>query len=87
MAKTNQPRGKLVRKFGKIFSCPIDKLANRKPISAYSNEKRKSIQLWSSASRKAKIKFMYGLLEKQFRITFKKLKNQRRGWHKYASIA
>ena len=77
MAKTNQPRGKLVRKFGEnIFGNPkFDKLLNRKPYGPgqHAQSRRGKISNYGTQlQEKQKIKFMYGLLEKQFRITFKK---------------
>ena len=77
MAKTNQPRGKLVRKFGEnIFGNPkYDRLLNRKPYGPgqHAQSRRGKISNYGTQLKeKQKIKFMYGLLEKQFRITFKK---------------
>ena len=77
MAKINTPRGKLVRKFGEnIFGNPkFDKLLNRKPYGPgqHAQTRRGKISNYGSQlQEKQKIKFMYGLLEKQFRITFKK---------------
>ena len=77
MAKTNQPRGKLVRKFGEnIFGNPkYDRLLNRKPYGPgqHAQSRRGKISNYGTQlQEKQKIKFMYGLLEKQFKITFKK---------------
>ena len=77
MAKINTPRGKLVRKFGEnIFGNPkYDRLLNRKPYGPgqHAQTRRGKISNYGSQlQEKQKIKFMYGLLEKQFRITFKK---------------
>ena len=77
MAKINTPRGKLVRKFGEnIFGNPkYDKLLNRKPYGPgqHAQTRRSKISNYGTQlQEKQKIKFMYGLLEKQFRITFKK---------------
>ena len=77
MAKINTPRGKLVRKFGEnIFGNPkFDKLLNRKPYGPgqHAQTRRGKISNYGTQlQEKQKIKFMYGLLEKQFRITFKK---------------
>ena len=77
MAKINTPRGKLVRKFGEnIFGNPkYDKLLNRKPYGPgqHAQTRRgKMSNYGTQLQEKQKIKFMYGLLEKQFRITFKK---------------
>ena len=77
MAKINTPRGKLVRKFGEnIFGNPkYDKLLNRKPYDPgqHAQTRRGKVSNYGTQlQEKQKIKFMYGLLEKQFRITFKK---------------
>ena len=77
MAKINTPRGKLVRKFGEnIFGNPkYDKLLNRKPYGPgqHAQTRRGKVSNYGiQLQEKQKIKFMYGLLEKQFRITFKK---------------
>ena len=77
MAKINTSRGKLVRKFGEnIFGNPkYDKLLNRKPYGPgqHAQSRRGKISNYGiQLQEKQKIKFMYGLLEKQFRITFKK---------------
>ena len=77
MAKINTPRGKLVRKFGEnIFGNPkYDKLLNRKPYGPgqHAQSRRSKVSNYGTQlQEKQKIKFMYGLLEKQFRITFKK---------------
>ena len=77
MAKLNQSRGKLVRKFGEnIFGNPkYDRLLNRKPYGPgqHAQSRRPKISNYGiQLKEKQKIKFMYGLLEKQFRITFKK---------------
>mgnify|MGYP003323355983 FL=1 len=70
-------RGKLVRKFGEnIFGNPkYDRLLNRKPYGPgqHAQSRRGKISNYGTQlQEKQKIKFMYGLLEKQFRITFKK---------------
>ena len=77
MAKINTPRGKLVRKFGEnIFGNPkYDSLLNRKPYGPgqHAQTRRGKISNYGAQlQEKQKIKFMYGLLEKQFRITIKK---------------
>tara|TARA_B100000579_G_scaffold436444_1_gene462407 strand:- start:441 stop:1058 length:618 start_codon:yes stop_codon:yes gene_type:complete len=77
MAKLNQSRGKLVRKFGEnIFGNPkYDRLLNRKPYGPgqHAQSRRGKVSNYGiQLKEKQKIKFMYGLLEKQFRITFKK---------------
>ena len=77
MAKNQTPRGKLVRKFGEnIFGNPkYDKLLNRKPYSPGQHGQGRRGRLSNygiQLKEKQKIKFMYGLLEKQFRNCFEK---------------
>ena len=77
MAKLNTPKGKLVRKFGEnIFGNPkYDRLLNRKPYNPgqHGQTRRSKLSNYGLQLReKQKIKFMYGLLEKQFRLTFGK---------------
>jgi len=77
MAKLKQSRGKLVRKFGEnIFGNPkYDRLLNRKPYGPgqHAQSRRPKVSNYGiQLQEKQKIKFMYGLLEKQFRIFFKK---------------
>ena len=77
MAKNNTPRGKLVRKFGEnIFNNPkYDRLLNRKPYKPRQHGQTRRAKLSNfglQLQEKQKIKFMYGLLEKQFRLTFDK---------------
>ena len=75
MAKSNKPKGKLIRKFGEnIFGNPkYDRLLNRKPYSPgqHGQSRRSKLSNYGiQLQEKQKIKFMYGLLEKQFRLTF-----------------
>ena len=75
MAKVNTPKGKLVRKFGEnIFGNPkYDKLLNRKPYAPgqHGQGRRSKLSNYGiQLQEKQKIKFMYGLLEKQFKLTF-----------------
>ena len=77
MAKTKQSRGKLVRKFGEnIFGNPkFDRLLNRKPYGPgqhAQNRRPKVSNYGTQLHEKQKIKFMYGLLEKQFRLNFER---------------
>ena len=77
MAKSNTAKGKLVRKFGEnIFGNPkYDRLLNRKPYNPgqHGQSRRAKLSNYGIQLReKQKIKFMYGLLEKQFRLTFQK---------------
>ena len=75
MAKSNKPKGKLVRKFGEnIFGNPkYDRLLNRKPYSPgqHGQSRRSKLSNYGiQLQEKQNIKFMYGLLEKQFSLTF-----------------
>ena len=77
MAKLTTPKGKLVRKFGEnIFGNPkFDNLLNRKPYSPgqHGQSRRGKLSNYGlQLQEKQKIKFMYGLLEKQFRLNFKR---------------
>ena len=77
MAKSNKPKGKLVRKFGdNIFGNPkYDRLLNRKPYSPgqHGQSRRSKLSNYGiQLQEKQKIKFMYGLLENQFRLTFER---------------
>ena len=77
MAKSTTAKGKLVRKFGEnIFGKPkYDRLLNRKPYhpGQHGQSRRAKLSNYGIQLReKQKIKFMYGLLEKQFRLTFQK---------------
>ena len=77
MAKSNKPKGKLVRKFGEnIFGNPkYDRLLNRKPYlpGQHGQSRRSKLSNYGiQLQEKQKIKFMYGLLEKQFRLTFER---------------
>ena len=77
MAKSTIAKGKLVRKFGEnIFGNPkYDRLLNRKPYNPgqHGQSRRAKLSNYGIQLReKQKIKFMYGLLEKQFRLTFQK---------------
>ena len=77
MAKITTPKGKLVRKFGEnIFGNPkYDRLLNRKPYKPgqHGQSRRSKLSNYGvQLQEKQKIKFMYGLLEKQFRMTFEK---------------
>jgi len=77
MAKFTQSKGKLVRRFGEnVFGNPkFDKLLNRKayaPGQHGQSRRRRLSNYGLQLQEKQKIKAMYGLLEKQFRNTFKK---------------
>ncbi len=77
MAKSTMAKGKLVRKFGEnIFGNPkYDRLLNRKPYTPgqHGQSRRSKLSNYGiQLKEKQKIKFMYGLLEKQFRLTFER---------------
>ena len=77
MAKFKEAKGKLVRRFGEnIFGNPkYDKLLNRKSYlpGQHGQTRRRRISNYGlQLQEKQKIKYMYGLLEKQFRNNFKK---------------
>jgi len=77
MAKPSRIRGKLVRKFGvNVFGNPkYDKLLNRKPYAPgqHGQTRRRRLSNYGvQLQEKQKIKFMYGLLEKQFKNYFTK---------------
>ncbi|HHJ52978.1 MAG TPA: 30S ribosomal protein S4 [Caldithrix abyssi] len=76
MARYTGPRGKIARKFGEnIFGNPkFDKLLNKKPYppGQHGQARRKLSDYALQLREKQKLKYMYGMLEKQFRIFFKK---------------
>jgi small subunit ribosomal protein S4 len=77
MAKSQTTKGKIVRKLGEnIFGNPkYDRLLNRKPYAPgqHGQGRRSKLSNYGTQLReKQKIKFMYGLLEKQFRLNFVK---------------
>ena len=77
MGKLNKQKGKLVRKFGEnIFGNPkYDRLLNRKAYAPgqHGQGRRSKLSNYGiQLQEKQKIKFMYGLLEKQFRLTFER---------------
>lgn len=81
MARNSIARGKIARRFGlNIFGNPkYDKLLKRKP--APPGEPKKSRQRQSEYGRqlaeKQKVKFAYGLSERQFRNVFAKAKRMK----------
>ncbi len=76
MARYTGPRGKIARKFGEnIFGNPkYDKLLTKKPYppGQHGQARRKLSDYALQLREKQKLKYMYGMLEKQFRIFFKK---------------
>jgi small subunit ribosomal protein S4 len=76
MARYTGPKGKIVRKFGEnIFGNPkYDKLLNQKPYppGQHGLSRRKFSDYALQLKEKQKVKYMYGMLEKQFRVFFRK---------------
>lgn len=82
MARSAAIKGKLVRKFGEnIFGNPkYDRLLNRKPYAPGqhgSARRRRPSNYGIQLKEKQKIKFMYGLLEKQFFNYFEKAEHMK----------
>jgi len=76
MARYTGPKGKIVRKFGEnIFGNPkFDRLLAKKsyPPGQHGQGRRKLSDYAIQLKEKQKLKYLYGLLEKQFRLYFKK---------------
>lgn len=76
MARNTAPKGKIVRKFGEnIFGNPkFDKLLTKKPYAPgqHGLARRKMSDYAVQLREKQKLKYMYGLLEKQFRLFFER---------------
>jgi len=76
MARYTGPKGKIARKFGEnIFGNPkFDRLLAKKsyPPGQHGLGRRKLSDYAMQLREKQKLKYMYGLLEKQFRLYFKK---------------
>jgi len=81
MARYTGPRGKIVRKFGEnIFgNTKYDKLLNQKPYppGQHGLSRKKFSDYALQLREKQKVKYMYGMLEKQFRVFFKKAEQMR----------
>jgi len=80
MNRKNVPKGKLVRRMGvNIFDQPkYDKLLKKKPhgpgMQGAKKRRGKQTEYARQLLEKQKLKFAYGLSEKQFRNTFEKAK-------------
>lgn len=76
MARYTGPKGKIARKFGEnIFGNPkFDRLIAKKnyPPGQHGLGRKKLSDYALQLREKQKLKYMYGLLEKQFRLYFKK---------------
>lgn len=81
MARNTTPKGKIVRRLGvNIFGNPkYDRLLKKKPDSPGPKKKRrpKLSEYGKQLVEKQKIRFSYGLSEKQFRHVFFKAKAQK----------
>jgi small subunit ribosomal protein S4 len=76
MARYTEPKGKIVRKLGEnIFGNPkFDQLITKKPYAPgqHGINRKKMSDYAIQLREKQKVKLMYGLLERQFRIYFQK---------------
>ncbi|MBN2788975.1 MAG: 30S ribosomal protein S4 [Candidatus Delongbacteria bacterium] len=83
MARNLTPRGKITRKYGEnIFGNPkYDKILQKKPYAPGQHGaegRRKRLSEYALQLReKQKAKYIYGLLEKQFRNTYEKAKTDK----------
>lgn len=79
MARYTGPKSKIARKFGEPIFGP-DKVLSKKnyPPGQHGNSRRrKTSEYGLQLKEKQKAKYTYGLLEKQFRITYEKAKRQK----------
>lgn len=79
MARYTGPRSKIARKFGEPIFGP-DKVLSKKnyPPGQHGNSRRrKSSEYGIQLREKQRAKYTYGLLEKQFRLTFKRAERSR----------
>lgn len=76
MARYTGPKAKIARKFGEnIFgNTKFDKILSKKPYppGQHGLSRKKLSDYAIQLKEKQKLKYMYGLLEKQFRLYFKK---------------
>lgn len=83
MAKDLTPRGKISRKYGEnLFGLPkFDKIVQKRPYDPGQHGaqgKRKRISEYGlQLKEKQKAKYIYGLLEKQFKLTYEKAKKDK----------
>lgn len=81
MSRNLAPKGKIVRRLGiNIFGNPkFDRLLERKPTPPGEIKKRRPriSEYGKQLAEKQKIRFAYGLSEKQFRIVFAKAKKMK----------
>lgn len=82
MARNRGAKGKIVRRFGvNIFGNPkFDKILKKKPYGpGQSSLRRKKVSVYGmQLNEKQKLKYMYGVLEKQFRRYFD-IANRKKG--------
>ncbi len=74
MARYTGPKSRIARKFGEPIYGP-DKVLSKKPYAPGfqgSNRKRKSSEYGIQLAEKQKAKYIYGVLERQFRNTFER---------------
>ncbi|HXL00789.1 MAG TPA: 30S ribosomal protein S4 [Dysgonamonadaceae bacterium] len=79
MARYTGPKSKIARKFGEPIFGP-DKVLSKKnyPPGQHGNSRRrKSSEYGIQLREKQRAKYTYGLLEKQFRLTFKRAERSR----------
>jgi small subunit ribosomal protein S4 len=81
MSRTLNPKGKIVRRLGiNIFGNPkYDRLLERRPTPPGQTKKHHTrlSEYGKQLTEKQKIRFAYGLSEKQFRIAFKNAKHMK----------
>lgn len=78
MSRNLDPKGKIVRRFGQnIFENPkFDRLLDKKPAPPGAPKRRRPriSEFGKQLGEKQKLRFAYGMNERQFRNTFKKAK-------------
>ena len=81
MSRNLEPKGKIVRRLGvNIFGNPkFDRLLERRPTPPGDAKKHRPrvSEYGKQLSEKQKLRYMYGLFERQFRHTFRKALRRR----------
>ncbi|MDD3044991.1 MAG: 30S ribosomal protein S4 [Candidatus Delongbacteria bacterium] len=83
MAKDLTPRGKISRKYGEnLFGLPkYDKIVQKRPYEpgqhGASGKRKRVSEYGLQLKEKQKAKYIYGLLEKQFKIIYEKAKSDK----------